>query len=356
MLAIGTVLRTTGAAVTLVATIALLAYPLSHQIHESARVQDVFGHSPLKVWEPINLSTPDTDHVKSLALPFGSEYFIPGFSSPAWLKRAPPLAPPREITYDEALCKGRNYWREVQQAFDGNRPPGPVFSIQSATDNGWDVDARERRPLPVGWNDAFQVMARAQGVTNVNPDSEYIELDQGRSFRNTQGKRIDDPTYAFYNQHYLGDVAAIISVWSLSPSAALMGRRHPPPAEDIPNLIPPFHRLSDVQWTYWSNVAGNNVGRLRFLGRDHIINENTTAIIKHIFRAKEDVELVPWPGLSFSIETDEAKALLGTPNSINAVFLMRDRAAVLGRRRPMVTIWTQPDTKYICMMWDLVPE
>ncbi|KAI4205557.1 MAG: hypothetical protein LQ350_000336 [Teloschistes chrysophthalmus] len=333
MVAIGTVLRTVGATVTLVATTALLSYPLSHRIHKSARVQDVFGHSPSTVWEPINLSTPDTDHVKTLALPFRHEYFTPGFSSPAWVKRAPPPI----LTYDDAVCKGGNYWTDIQQAFDGNRPAGPVFSIQSATANGWDI------------------MATAQGITNANPDSEYIELDQGSTFKNKVGKRIDDPTYAYYNQHCLSDVAAIISTWSLSPSAALKGRRNPPPAGEIPNLIPPFHRLSDVQWTYWSDVAGNNVGRLRFLGRDHIINENTTAIIKNIFRAQKEVELVPWPGLSFSIETNEAKALLATPNSVNAVWLMRDRAAVLGMRRPMVTIWTQPETNYICMLWDLAP-
>lgn len=188
MVAIGTVLRTVGATVTLVATTALLSYPLSHRIHKSARVQDVFGHSPSTVWEPINLSTPDTDHVKTLALPFRHEYFTPGFSSPAWVKRAPPPI----LTYDDAVCKGGNYWTDIQQAFDGNRPAGPVFSIQSATANGWDVWARERRSLPPGnWNDAFQIMATAQGITNANPDSEYIELDQGSTFKNKVGKRID---------------------------------------------------------------------------------------------------------------------------------------------------------------------
>ncbi|KAL8636582.1 MAG: hypothetical protein Q9228_006034 [Teloschistes exilis] len=351
MVAIDTVLRTVGAAVTLVATTALFAYPVSHKFHESARVPDVFGHSPSTVWEPINLSTTDTHHVKTLALPFGREYFIPGFSSPIWVKRAPP----RVLTYDEALCKGGNYWTQVQQAFDGNLPPGPAFSIQSAN-NGWDILKREGGHLPPRWNDAFQTMASAQGITNPNPDTEYIELDQGIFFKNREGKRITEPSDGFYNLHVIRDVAAIISTDSLSPSAALKKRRNPPPAADIPNLIPPLNRLSDLQWVFWSDIAGNNVGRLRFLGRDHIVNDDTGAIVQYIFRAKKGVDMVPWPGLSFSIDTDEAKALLGTPNSLNAVWLMTDRAAVLGRRRPVVTIWSAALTNWICMMWDLAPE
>ncbi|KAL8694140.1 MAG: hypothetical protein Q9218_001137, partial [Villophora microphyllina] len=128
---------------------------------------------------------------------------------------------------------------------------------------------------------------------------------------------------------------------SFSPTIKLLKRRipPPPPVEQIPLLIPPLHSLSDVQWLLWSELVGNNAGKLRYIGRDHIINDDTEAMMKHIFQAKKGVDMLPWPGLSFIIETDEAKTLLAAPNSKNAIWPMTDHAAVRGRRRPNVTIW-----------------
>ncbi len=61
----------------------------------------------------------------------------------------------------------------------------------------------------------------------------------------------------------------------------------------------------------------------------------------------------PWPGKTFGLETNEGKALLGTPNGVAVGWLLIDRYREMGRREPKVTIWVMGNSKII--VWDLKP-
>lgn len=68
----------------------------------------------------------------------------------------------------------------------------------------------------------------------------------------------------------------------------------------------------------------------------------------------EEEDEPEWPGLSFGMDSDEGKALLGTPNGIGTARLLIDRAAQLGRRELKVYMFARHDGKY-CMLWDMAP-
>lgn len=79
--------------------------------------------------------------------------------------------------------------------------------------------------------------------------------------------------------------------------------------------------------------------------------------MKDIFDKGEAKGPVKWPGLTFGLDTEEGQALLATPNGVATAWLLIDRARQLGRRIPMVTVFSPfPETGgYYRMLWDLRP-
>lgn len=152
----------------------------------------------------------------------------------------------------------------------------------------------------------------------------------------------------------------MLATFVQSPSARLADNTdspygHPVDAIDIPTLIPPMHRLSDVSWYVWSRVSAHPA-QLRYIGHDFVINGDTESIMEYlsIVRFGEDAPFLDWPGLVYDIDSDEAKALLATPNSLAIAYMMMDHAAELGRRLPRVYIFK--DNRGIwSMLWDLFP-
>jgi hypothetical protein len=54
-----------------------------------------------------------------------------------------------------------------------------------------------------------------------------------------------------------------------------------------------------------------NVKNLRVYGAQHVINDNTVLLASRAFKNKGVDKLSVWPGLSFSADTEEGKALIG---------------------------------------------
>lgn len=109
-------------------------------------------------------------------------------------------------------------------------------------------------------------------------------------------------------------------------------------------------------WTVWNTVA-KTPHDLRYLGHDAITNDDTVAIMKHVFQNGPAKQLLIWPGLTFGLDQEEGQALLGTPNGLGTAWLLIDRAKELGPRMPKVTIFSPfPWTgKSLRMIWDMRP-
>ncbi len=111
-------------------------------------------------------------------------------------------------------------------------------------------------------------------------------------------------------------------------------------------------------WAVWKTLT-KTPNDLRYICRDGVVNPDSRAIMNEIFRAHgPNGKPVSWPGLTFGIETEEAQALLGTPNGLAVAYTLMDRAKGLGRRKLSVTIAaTDPDEgSGLRMLWDMAPE
>ena len=117
-----------------------------------------------------------------------------------------------------------------------------------------------------------------------------------------------------------------------------------------------MNRFSDAIWTTWSGIA-NPPSSLRYIGRDTITNDDTTAIITYIFSQKSpSKQPLNWPGLTFTLDQDEGLALLGTQNGVGIAWVLIDRARDLGPRSVAVTVWAPaPGFPIYNMLFDMRP-
>ncbi|KAL8853715.1 MAG: hypothetical protein Q9221_001526 [Calogaya cf. arnoldii] len=260
----------------------------------------------------------------------------------------------RALNYNEAVCKGRELWDAIQAAFNGQRPAGPNFGPNELR-NGWTESpiTGGLGGLPPGWDTAFATFQDAGGRAPTEAQIKSLRTTQDKPFRNAQGSQVQTPTGARYHQYYVPSHNAILAKDVESPKYVLSGRGVPP--ANIPNLVPPLNRLSDLSWYTYSKYTPNPAG-LRYIGHHFISNPDSAVIIDQILRAAYNINTpnIAWPGLQASITTDTGKALLATPNGVGVAWLLIDRAGVLGRRLPVARIWNA--NGFRCMLWELVPQ
>ncbi|KAA8646797.1 uncharacterized protein ATNIH1004_005472 [Aspergillus tanneri] len=141
------------------------------------------------------------------------------------------------------------------------------------------------------------------------------------------------------------------------------------PKQEPDDPHPPLYKMSDVYFLEWQRQAGgsNNVKKLRYFLRYHVVNLDTLAIIKEITNGYTTLQ--EWPGTEFTIYkkvkgqvqgTDEGKALLRTPNGVAVAYFLLTNKRVLGKRIPdTVRIWkTQEglneDITWVHMLFHIV--
>jgi hypothetical protein len=77
-----------------------------------------------------------------------------------------------------------------------------------------------------------------------------------------------------------------------------------------PDELPAIRAMSDVFWAHWFKKNGN-LGNIRYFWVQGVANEQTQQILASaLTRVKKD-RYDHWPGVTFSTDSDEGKALLG---------------------------------------------
>ncbi|KAL8733753.1 MAG: hypothetical protein Q9166_001947 [cf. Caloplaca sp. 2 TL-2023] len=270
----------------------------------------------------------------------------------------------RTLTYKNAACAGRKlYYEVIQNAFSGKGTSAKDYG-ENDIKNGW---TRETlfRSIPSGFEEAFKMIGKNifPNIGERIPSLEEtfgINLVQDQNFVNSAGKKqkaipIKDNHRAHYECYYIPLWHAIISSDARSPKYMLRDLKLKP--ADLDKRVPPLNRQSDVMWTVYKTVA-QFPNDLRFIGRDSIINDDTRGIMNDVFAKGPTGKPVTWPGVSFDIETEEAQALLGTPNGLATAYILADRAKDLGKRRISVRIWasyTDPPNQGYRMLWNMEP-
>ncbi|KAL9596986.1 MAG: hypothetical protein Q9179_004421 [Wetmoreana sp. 5 TL-2023] len=279
-------------------------------------IYDLFGYqSSVEFITAYNVTT------KSVALSFGHQHFSPDFSA----FHLPPTK--RVLEPDAALCKGQKLYQRMKDSYAeynrDNRRKGREFG-EDDIKNGWTTTLLEFPELEERWDGPFRDTITTNGQTAEHLNRQYITMQQDRIFRTDKG-RLDFQKDAKYSAFYIPAASTIVLSYSNSPTNQLNEKyKGALTSNDISASVPPLNRLSDTIWTVWKTVTRTEAEarKIRYLGRDNVINPDTVHVMKRIFEH-------------------------------------------LGQREPKVTIWTdngssesEDDEKdtldvYYMMLWDL---
>ncbi|KAL8947683.1 MAG: hypothetical protein Q9222_006067 [Ikaeria aurantiellina] len=328
----------------IILTVALIfGYPASLKSVQTPSHHVVRRQQPIVDFGPTNISSLSS---RSIAVPFGHD----NYHLNASLSSIPRLLRKRDPElFDYYVCKGGELWQRAQDAFDGQVPPGRVFTETDATRTGGWVTVDDSIDMTERWRRPFT--DRLGGVPP-KADVRKITKSQIVGFINDFGQQYS--TQGFYSMNFIPSKNAIMALNVFSPKRELRGRADPVPEDQIPQYLPRLNRLSDMMWTVWASIQPEESrGGLRYIMHDDVTNDDTAEIMEDSLMKAGDSLRLPWPGKTYRMDTDEGKALLGTPNGLATAWLMIDRAAILGRRDPTITIW-DCDIAF-CMLWDMVP-
>lgn len=135
------------------------------------------------------------------------------------------------------------------------------------------------------------------------------------------------PTQAYFSQ--ITNHSDGVLVAHANNTAPHMGILSEPPT----TTYPPLHHWSDIAYLQYLGASPPaDTLNLNFVIRYSIHNLTTIAVITRILEDR-DVEVLPkWPGITFAAESEEGKAVLGTPNGSGTVYLLAQHGAKVGRK------------------------
>lgn len=121
----------------------------------------------------------------------------------------------------------------------------------------------------------------------------------------------------------------ILGWWKYSP--AHQAKEQKPPLEPT-DPLPDLKRWSDVAYLVWAaecQKKGKDVSSLRYVFSSPVENAETRGIIARAMDTAHEPPL--WPGRKeYTMDSDEGKAILGSPNGRGAALLLIQHKATMG--------------------------
>ncbi|KAH8704001.1 hypothetical protein BGW36DRAFT_423532 [Talaromyces proteolyticus] len=145
-----------------------------------------------------------------------------------------------------------------------------------------------------------------------------------------------DATYGHYASSIDVNTGLFVAEDNYSPKEMIKNNGGKYRAGQMP---PSLDNWADVTYLQWLQAATDLGGKprdinarlpnLKYFARFHIINTESQGIINHALKNVGE-QLGPWPGRSFSMRTDEGKAILGSPNGRGVAFFLYQHKDLLG--------------------------
>ncbi|KAL8996526.1 MAG: hypothetical protein Q9169_003993 [Polycauliona sp. 2 TL-2023] len=271
--------------------------------------------------------------------------------------------------FGSLVDKGIKYFEEgIVPAYEGSGDPPPDYGDDPFDDNGWTVrEQQEENTIPDIWDPVLEDIP--PGAPDAD-EYELIRVDQDESFANAWSEE-NDATEAVYSGFYIPISNTIIMTYTYSPrfrisrdnGEAADSEDDKMPEAEIEQHIPRLHTLSDVVWETWK-TRSPDPATLRYYAIHEITNEITKPVMDYLFERnlqsdddeeeKEEEEEEGWEArLTYGLDSDEGKALLGTPSGVGMAYLMINNHEVLGKRDLRVSIWREEGKR--CMIWEMIP-
>ncbi|KAL8678233.1 MAG: hypothetical protein Q9186_005380 [Xanthomendoza sp. 1 TL-2023] len=222
-----------------------------------------------------------------------------------------------------------------------------IFERQS-----WRLVVFDDTPLPLTWRNTFRHMP-----DGIPPLTFEVLLDQNQEYKNEYGKYVGEPTMAYFESYWVPKIGAVVLTIAVGPRRKVLAESTRLLSEDdIKKRLPSLHQVSDALWLVWEEVGEGNLERLRYYAVEDPLSGPTANLIRHLLRQRWGFSRYEGWGnrLTFDIASEEAQALLASPNGLALAWILIHHGTTLGPRRPVVTIFK---AEYrLCMIWDLVPH
>ncbi|CAO1596413.1 hypothetical protein XANCAGTX0491_000262 [Xanthoria calcicola] len=299
---------------------------------------------------PVGVSNPGI--VKKTAVPFGRSSNTDPFQrsehgNTTIFKRADTLP------IADAIANGNRLLGIIAAA----TPKDPIWTQYDFDIGGW--EDFEGYPQTVD-----PIIEKALSDLNVPTHPPAIRKTSAQQFKmgfeNMNCQIVDDDqSGGQYIQTWIPAQGTIITNSVISPRgntyAYFDSQKEPRPTlQELRKMIPRMNRWSDIAWFLWAKRAGAFADELRYIVKDNIINKPTRSVIDQVFGIPPNTLDLEWPGKTFDVSnSNQGKALLGSPLGSGIGWLLADNKKVLGNRNVKITIFTSEprgkDTQYFAM-------
>jgi hypothetical protein len=161
----------------------------------------------------------------------------------------------------------------------------------------------------------------SQHDENSNPISHERRVARG----NVLGGPRTPQAFAMFMQCINPGDGLIVAVDNYSPTASSIAD-----GLDI-SRVPALKFWSDAAFLQWK-LCATETSKLQYVLRYNVMNEATNFVVDSI-NAANGTEMAAWPGVAYDAESEEGRALLGTPNGSGVAFMLIQHKEQLGRKK-----------------------
>jgi hypothetical protein len=231
------------------------------------------------------------------------------------------------LSYESALAKGRKILSIVESSLKQGSDRVPAqnkFTLRDLSKWGWcqGVYVRpnalhEYADMLASLNSNSILQAEGKGGDNVGMSFDHADVYHIK-------RKSYEPTEAHYSGFLNWKAGLLIAHYNFGPQDGISRYG----LSDSP--LPELQHWSDLAFLQWKMLDQIGVGHgpLRYVLRASIANTDTIAIVSHVLGMDASYQPASyasrplWPGVSFSMDQEQAHAILGTPNGSGVGWLL----------------------------------
>ncbi|KAF7186262.1 hypothetical protein HII31_12337 [Pseudocercospora fuligena] len=256
-------------------------------------------------------------------------------------------APGRPDYYDKDMARGCELNALMRSSAEDPRYAATGAVYHEITDAGWQMVDSES----INRNHRYSqdVMAKLKIPPTTDPSWTYIYWKYERLSKDhinpKSGKGYR--TGGYYSNAYNCDAGIMLAISNNSPRNA---QENPAlTASDLPVV----EKWSDINALTWKEVCGPNKA-LHYILRLHVNNDESRNVLRINvgLEPPANKDLGNYPGSSFTPDSSEGLALLGSPNGRGGAFLVSQHKALFGATRQVTKISAWGNTQDPDMLFE----
>ncbi|KAF1918759.1 hypothetical protein BDU57DRAFT_535821 [Ampelomyces quisqualis] len=232
--------------------------------------------------------------------------------------------PATEKEYQDATTKGADLWK-MMRAVDHQALASSFSTVGDLSKHGYTESA-----FSSGLEEC-DMAGLASALQDLNVDAKFAddggfnnEVRHKHNQDTTDADGIQYPhTGAVFHQYCNPTDGVMIAASNYSAASEAKGKNI--------TLLPRLRYWSDVAYLQWLKVCGGTIPKpIRYVIRSTITNNATRKVLWKILERKGLDGYTQWPGLLIEVDSEEGKAILGTPNGASTAYMLIQHKRELG--------------------------